>query len=185
MSGEDKVVVEQVEIPGMQINFTSPLGPQGKGITFSFAADALAPLGWLNERLDILAAAARRQDAFEQMRLDQNSLHANRKLLPRVQAKRAALVEEKNRAIATMNARTSVPIANRRNQVAHVQASPVDISDLARIDRNITDEDELIFKIEAAIEGCVERIPFWQAILRGEEPLDIDGPTIRPQMAAE
>lgn len=168
----DDVVIEPVPIPGMQISFQSPIGPAGKGISFVLSADALISAGVLNERLDIVAAAARRQDAFEQLRLDQQSLAANRKLLAKRQAQRNA-VRLSHEAKLELVPPGGKP--RRRPQDA-TQADPHGIAALAQ-------HDQAILEIEGQIAGCEERIPFWKAILRGEEPLDIE--SVTPAMAAE
>ena len=169
----------------MQITFQSPIGPHGKGISFILGVDVLSSRERLNEVMDNIAFVARRQDAFEQLRLDQNSLFANRKLIVQVKDKRAALVVDRDRMAAEMRAR-AVPIvvSNRRHRIeAAPQAAPHDISMLASLERDIKDKDEKIFEIEGLIVGCEERIPFWKAILRGEEPLDLD--EFATPMAAE
>jgi hypothetical protein len=173
MSGEDKTVVQPVEIPGMQIKFESPLGPHGKTLSVITVAGTDEDLGSLNQRLDIIAAAARRQDAFEQLRMDQNALIANRKLLPTVRAKRDKLLEDRKKLLATMESKLHF-VAPGQRRPQQTQASPQDISMLATFERDIDKEDKLVFEVEAAIIGCEERIPFWKKLLRGEEPLDLD-----------
>ncbi len=169
MSGEDKTVVQPVEIPGMQINFQSPVGPSGKLINFVTSADALISIEVLNERLDIVAAAARRQDAFEQLRLDQQALLANRKLLAKERAKISATRQTIEHKVANFP-------GSARRSVDATKAAPQEISMVSQIESRI-------FEIEAQIVGCEERIPFWKAILRGEEPLDLE--PINDRMAAE
>jgi hypothetical protein len=153
----------------MQISFQSPIGPAGKGISFVLSADALIPVETLNERLDIVAAAARRQDAFEQLRLDQQSLAANRKLLAKRQAQR-------NAVRIAHESKLSVVGGTRRREPDATKLDPHGIAALSQ-------HDQAILEIEGQIAGCEERIPFWKAILRGEEPLDLEDVT--PAMAAE
>ena len=166
----DKTMVEPVEIPGMQISFSSPIGPSGKGLNFVMSADALILEGALNERLDIIARAARRQDAFEQLRLDQQSLIANRKLLAQQRAKLSATHRTVESKVA--NFPTS------RRGVDATKAAPQELSAISQIENRI-------FEIEGQIAGCEERIPFWKAILRGEEPLDLEPEPANDRMAAE
>ena len=170
---EDKTVLAPIEIPGMKITFQSPIGPQGKMIGFDVAADALIPLGALNERLDVIAKAVRRQDAFEQLRLDQQSLRANRKLLEKARKARAE-------AQAALEARLEVVRAStpRRREVEAVQAAPANINAVAQ-------HDQRILEIEGQIAGCEERIPFWKAILLGREPLDLELDPANDREAAE
>jgi hypothetical protein len=159
MSGEDKTVVRPVEIPGMQISFSSPIGPSGKGINFVLSAGDDIEFADLNKKLDVIAAAARRQDAFEQLRLDQNALLSNRKLL----------AQQKAKLVATRNTIDS-KVANfpsRRRDADATRAAPQELSAVSQIEGRI-------FEIEAQIAGCEERIPFWKRLLRGEEPLDLD-----------
>jgi len=168
MSGEDKTIVQPVEIPGMQIAFSSPVGPSGKTMSFMMSAESEIELDALNKRLDVIAAAARRQDAFEQMRLDQQSLAANRKLLAREKAKLIATQRTIENKVANF--------PSGRRTVDATKAAPQDLSLAAQIEARI-------FEIEAQIAGCEERIPFWKAILRCQEPLDIEDDP--PAMAAE
>ncbi len=165
---DDKTILAPVEVPGMQINFQSPIGPSGKIIAFVLGVDALASKEYLDERLDVLAGAARRQDAFEQLRLDQNSLAANRKLLAKAKAAR-------NAAQHGLDAKLTLVGASRRREPDPTKVAPHDVNAVMQHDQRITE-------IEGQIAGCEERIPFWKAILRGEEPLDIDEPSA---MAAE
>jgi hypothetical protein len=165
---DDKTVLAPVEVPGMQINFQSPVGPSGKIIAFVCSAEADITSGDLNRRLDVIAAAARRQDAFEQLRLDENSLAANRKLLAKAKAARDATV-------MAHDAKLTIVGATRRNAPDPTKIDPHGVSALSQ-------HDQRILEIEGQIAGCEERIPFWRAILRGEEPLDLGEP---PRMAAE
>lgn len=160
MSDEEKIVVQPVEVPGMQITFQSPIGPTGKGMSFVLSADALIPAGALNERLDIIAAAARRQDAFEQLRLDQQSLAANRKLLAKAKAAMSA-------AQVQLDGKLSVVGGSRRREPDATKVAPHDVN-------AVSQHQQRVLEIEGQIAGCEERIPFWKAILRGEEPLDIE-----------
>jgi hypothetical protein len=183
MSGEDKTVVRPVEIPGMQISFSSPIGPSGKGMNFVLSAGDDIEFADLNKKLDVIAAAARRQDAFEQLRLDQNALVGNRRLLPTVTAKRDKLRDERSDLLRKMEAKLTVVMPGQRRPQQR-EALPQDISMLATFERDIEKEENRIFEIEAQIVGCEERIPFWKRLLRGEEPLDLDD--VEPsKMAAE
>ena len=167
----DKTVLAPVEIPGMQITFQSPVGPSGKGISFVLAADSLIETDDLNRRLDVIAAAARRQDAFEQLRLDQNSLAANRKLLAKARAARSAAQHMLDGKISALPPRRNAPDAAR--------VAPGEVNAVAQ-------HDQRILEIEGQIAGCEERIPFWKATLRGEEPLDLEpGPANDHAEAAE
>jgi hypothetical protein len=166
---DDRTILAPVEVPGMQINFQSPVGPSGKIIAFVCSAEADVSSDDLNRRLDVIAAAARRQDAFEQLRLDQNSLAANRKLLAKAKAAR-------NAAQHGLDAKLSVVGATRRRDPDPTKVAPHDVNAVMQHDQRITE-------IEGQIAGCEERIPFWKAILRGEEPLDIEPEA--PAMAAE
>jgi len=165
---DDKTILAPVEVPGMQINFQSPVGPSGKIIAFVLGVDALCSKEMLDDRLDVIAAAARRQDAFEQLRLDENALAANRKLLAKAKAARDATAR-------SHEGRLSAVGATRRNAPDPTKIDPHGVSALSQ-------HDQRILEIEGQIAGCEERIPFWRAILRGEEPLDLGEPA---RMAAE
>ncbi len=167
----DKTIVAPVEIPGMQITFQSPVGPSGKGISFVGAVPLDCTLNDLNERLDVIAAAARRQDAFEQLRLDQNSLAANRKLLAKARAARTAVQH-------TLDSKLSVVGGTRRNAPDATRVAPGEVNAVAQ-------HDQRILEIEGQIAGCEERIPFWKAILLGREPLDLELDPANDREAAE
>lgn len=160
--------MQPVEVPGMQITFQSPVGPSGKGISFVLAVESAIETDDLNRRLDVIAAATRRQDAFEQLRLDQQSLAANRKLLVKAKAALSAAEQQLQGKVTLMS-------ANRRRPVDATQAAPQQVS-------SVSQHQQRILEIEGQIAGCEERIPFWKAILRGEEPIDLDEFT---RMAAE
>jgi hypothetical protein len=166
----NKTIVAPVEIPGMQISFQSPVGPSGKGISFVGAVPIDCSLDDLNERLDVIAAAARRQDAFEQLRLDQNSLAANKKLLAKAKAARGA-------AQNVLEGKLTVVGDTRRRAPDATRVAPGELN-------AVMQHDQRIVEIEGQIVGCEERIPFWKAILRGEEPLDLGEPA-NDRMAAE
>ncbi len=172
MSSGETTILAPVEVPGMQITFQSPVGPIGKGISFVMSAASDITSDDLNRRLDVIAAAARRQDAYEQLRLDQQSLAANRKLLAKKRVQRDA-AENAHKARLSV-----VPPGGRPRRVAldATQVDPHGVSTVAQY-------NQAILEIEGQITGCEERIPFWKAILRGEEPLDLDPPA--PAMAAE
>jgi len=146
---EDKTIVVPIEIPGMQITFRSQIGPFSKEMSFALGVDALISVGALNERLDIIAAAGRRQDAFEQLERDRQSLAANKKLLPEAQAKRAELEKDRAKAVEAMAARQQAVAPNRRVKPDTPQAAPFDISLLASLDRDIKEQDKKVFEIEA------------------------------------
>jgi hypothetical protein len=169
---DDKTVLARVEVPGMQVTFQSPVGPSGKGMTFILGVVADLDLEDLNKRLDIIAAAARRQDAFEQLRLDQNHLLANRKLLAKT---RAARVAAQQRLDGRMDEVGVTKHGGKKRDPNVVAMNDVNA---------VAQHDQRILEIEGQIAGCEERIPFWKAILRGEEPLDLNEPA-NDRMAAE
>jgi hypothetical protein len=165
---DDKTILAPIEVPGMQINFQSPIGPSGKVIAFVMGVDALIPLGRLNEQLDTIARAVRRQDAGEQLLLDRNHLAANRKLLAKAKAARdaTAMAHESKLTLAG---------SERRRAPDPTKIDPHGVSALSQ-------RDQEILNIEGQIAGCEERIPFWEGILRGDDPLDLPE---TPAMAAE
>lgn len=165
---DDKIVVEPVEIPGMQITFQSPIGPNGKGMSFVLSADALISREVLDERLDIIAGAARRQDAYEQLLLDRTHLAANLKLLAKAKAALSA-------AKATIESKVTAINKDKRVQVAATAAAPHALNAASQ-------HEQRIIEIEGQIAGCEERIPRWEAILRGADP---DLPVPGHAMAAE
>lgn len=165
---DDKTILAPIEVPGMQINFQSPVGPSGKVIAFVLGVDALTPLGALNDRLDIIARAVRRQDAGEQLLLDRNHLAANRKLLAKAKAARDATARAHEGKLTLVG-------ASRRREPDPTRIDPHGVSALSQ-------HDQRIVEIEGQIAGCEERIPFWEGILRGGDPLDLPE---TPAMAAE
>ena len=153
MSDKEKNIVERVEVPGMQITFGGPLSPDNKGLTFVIAADALIPELALNERLDIVGRAFRRQAAFEELPIVKQSLHANRELLKKAKME---LASHK----ARMDAREAQLMVNRRQKV---DPNPQDVNALSQ-------HDQRILQIEGQIEGAKARIPYLEAIIAGDEP---------------
>lgn len=169
----DKVMIQPIEVPGMKITFQSPIGPQGKMIAFDIAADATIGLEDLNDLLDTVTKVIRRQDAFEQLRLDQQSLRANYKLLEKARKARAE-------ASAALDAKLSIVAANspRRRPPDATQAAPGNVNAVAQ-------HDQRILEIEGHIAGCLERIPLWKRTLAGDEPVDLDDLDQPAALAAE
>ena len=139
---DDKTVITPVEIPGMQITFQGPIGPDGKGMTFVLSADALISLPVLNERLDVVAASLRRQDAFEQLEKDRQSLAGNTKLL----AKQRALRSLTQRSLeAKVEAAPATRHGGRKPDAT--QVAPSEVSTLSQYDQRI-------MEIEGQIVEC-------------------------------
>ena len=168
MSDEDHVVSQRVEIPGMQITFGGPLSPDNKGLTFVLAADALIPELELNDRLDVVGRAFRRQAAIEELPIIKQSLYANRKLLATARAEKAAHE-------ARMGGRVEQLGARRRGAV---QATPQDVNALSQ-------HDQRILQIQGQIEGAEARIPYLQALVDGEKPPELFPSANDTAMAAE
>lgn len=160
---DDKVVSRSIEIPGMQITFGGPISPDNKGLTFVIAADALIPQLALRERLDVVGQEFRRQAAIEELPIVKQSLEANTKLLETAKRDRA-------KHQAQMNGRIEQLSAKRRSEA---QATPQDVNALSQ-------HDQRILQIEGQIEGAKQRIPYLEALIRGEEILEEP-----PRMAAE
>lgn len=166
---DDKTIVAPVEIPGMQITFQSPVGPNGKGMSFVLAADALSSREWLNERADTIAGVARRQDAYEQLLLDRQHLAANQKLLAKARAALSA-------ADQVLQGKLTVVGDTRRKTPDATKIAPHDVN-------AVSQHQQRIIEIEGQIAGCEERIPRWEAILRGDDAVGLDD--VKPAMAAE
>lgn len=161
----DKVEVRATEIPGMQITFQGPLGPDGLGIAFQVAVDSTIDRRDLDELLDRVGGARRRQAAMEELPIVRQSLAANLKLLET--AKR-----EKEVHIARMQGRVTQLGARRRGEVAN---SPQDVNALSQ-------HDQRILQIEGQIAGAQERIPYLEALIDRREPDPVEAPA---RMAAE
>jgi len=155
---EDATIVESVKIPGMQIASKIPLSPDGKELNFVTFVDALIPLEALNERLDVIAKAGRRQAAIEELPIVKQSLAANLKLL-------AKEIEARAHAAAALDIKLRVVGGNRRNPDA-TRHAPQDVNALAQHDNRIT-------QIRGQIEGTRQRIPYLESIIAGEEPPEI------------
>lgn len=168
--GSDKTVLAPVEVPGMQITFQSPIGPTGKGVNFIFGIDVLTPEERGNELLDKVARWARRQDAFEQLLLDQHSLAANRKLLAKTRAARTAAQSGLDAKVVAIKGG-----GGRPREVDPTRVAPQDVN-------AVMQHDQRIVEIEGQIAGCEERIPRWRAIIAGQDDIDLDQPAA---MAAE
>jgi hypothetical protein len=104
------------------------------------------------------------------LRYDQQAVLSKRKEI----AKNKAKIVATNHTIQSKIA--NFPGSGRRG-VDATKAAPQEISTIAQT-------EGLIAEAEAIILLCEERIPFWKAVLRGEEPLNLDddGPS---KMAAE
>ncbi len=149
----DKAIeVRATEVPGMQIEFQGPIGPDGLGVGFRIAADATISLDELNERLDTVAGALRRQRAMEQLPLEKQRLSANLKLLRTAEIDRA-------RHKAQMSGRT---IQRRGGSVE----MPQDVNSLAQFDQRI-------MEINGQIEGARAAIPYLEAVIAGREPPEL------------
>ncbi len=146
----ERVGVREIEIPGMQIKFTGPIAPDGKGMEWTVAVDRTESTEDLNEMLDRITAAHRRQAAIEELPIVKESLYKNRRLLTEAQRERA-------RAEAQAAAR--IP-PNRRNPQP---ASPQDESRVLQYDQRILQIQEQILLADA-------RIPYLEAIVAGKEP---------------
>jgi len=149
---EDRTVVEQVPVPGMQITFQAPLSPDGKGINFVLALPAEITEGDLDLRLDLIGKATRRQQAIEELPIVKQSLYSNLKLLQTARKEHAA-------AQARHEAKAAARNKNLRNQVELP-------SDLAQ-------HDARILQIEGQIAGARTRIPYLEAIIAGREPPEL------------
>ncbi len=152
MSNESNVV-ERVAIPGMQITFQSPLSPDGKGLNFVIACESTIASGDLDQRLDLIAAAVRRQQAVEELPIVKQSLSANLKLLKTAKKEQATAVARHEAKAATRN-------KGLRNQVE------LPASDLVQ-------HDNRILQIEGQIAGAQTRIPYLEALIEGREPPEL------------
>ncbi len=149
----DKAIeVRATEVPGMQIEFQGPIGPDGLGVGFRIAADATISLDELNERLDTVAGALRRQRAMEQLPLEKQRLSANLKLLKTAEIDRA-------RHKAQMSGR----VIQRRGGAVEM---PQDVNALAQFDQRI-------MEINGQIEGARAAIPYLEAVIAGREPPEL------------
>jgi hypothetical protein len=149
----DKAIeVRATEVPGMQIEFQGPIGPDGLGVGFRIAVDATIGLEDLNIQLDIVAKATRRQRAMEQLPLEKQRLSANLKLLKTAEIDRA-------RHKAQMSGR----VIQRRGGSVEM---PQDVNALAQFDQRI-------MEINGQIEGARAAIPYLEAVIAGEEPPEL------------
>jgi hypothetical protein len=149
----DKAIeVRATEVPGMQIEFQGPIGPDGLGVGFRIAVDATISLEDLNIQLDIVAKATRRQRAMEQLPLEKQRLSANLKLLKTAEIDRA-------RHKAQMSGR----VIQRRGGSVEM---PQDVNALAQFDQRI-------MEINGQIEGARAAIPYLESVIAGEEPPEL------------
>jgi hypothetical protein len=149
----DKAIeVRATEVPGMQIEFQGPIGPDGLGVGFRIAVDATISLEDLNIQLDIVAKATRRQRAMEQLPLEKQRLSANLKLLKTAEQDRA-------RHKAQMSGR----VIQRRGGAVEM---PQDVNALAQFDQRV-------MEINGQIEGARAAIPYLAAVIAGEEPPEL------------
>ena len=165
---KDKVVeVRATEVPGMRIKFSAPISPDGTGIEFDTAVDATISGPDLDELLDRIGKARRRQAAIEELPMEQQALQRNIGLLAVARAEKAAHVQRTEGKIEIIGAR-------RRNPV---QPSLQDQNAL-------TQHDSRIMQIEEQIARSKARIPYLEALIAGREPPD-QFPAANDKMAAE
>jgi hypothetical protein len=152
----DKAVeVRAIAIPGMKIKYSAPLSTDGDGIEFEMAVDSTIHRDDLDELLDKVAGAHRRQAATRELPLLRQLLHKDRKLLPI--ARRKAADHD-----AAMTARAVALGANRRREV---QPNLQDVNGLQQLNKDV-------LAIEEAIKLAEVRIPYLEAIIAGKEPPD-------------
>ena len=168
MSAQEKVVeVRATEVPGMRVTFQGPLSPDGLGIAFEAAVDSTTSRADLDELLDRIGGARRRQAAIEELPIVQQSLHANRELLKTARREKAAHEARMGGRIATLSGkRRSEVMPNMQDQNALAQ------------------HDNRILQIEEQIERAKARIPYLEALRDGKEPPD-PWPVVNDRMAAE
>jgi len=152
MSADKAIEVRATEVPGMQIEFQGPIGPDGLGVGFRIAADATISLEDLNIQLDVVAKATRRQRAMEQLPLEKQRLSANLKLLKTAEIDRA-------RHKAQMSGR----VIQRRGGAVEM---PQDVNALAQFDQRV-------MEINGQIEGARAAIPYLEAVIAGKEPPEL------------
>ena len=166
----DKAIeVRATEVPGMKIVFQGPLGPDGLGVSFEIAEARDISREDLDELLDRVSGARRRQQAMEQLPLEKQRLSANLKLLKTAEVDRA-------RHKAQMQGRMDRIGARRRGEI---EPAPQDVNALSQ-------HDGRILEINGQIEGARAAIPYLEAIIAGREPPELYPETANDtQMAAE
>ena len=153
----DKAIeVRATEVPGMQIEFQGPIGPDGLGVGFRIAVDQTISSADLDELLDRVGGARRRQKAIEELPIEKMSLVANLQLLKTAELDRA-------RHKAQMTGRAERLGTRRRGEV---EPSPQDVNALSG-------HDQRIMQIQGQIEGARARIPYLEAIIEGREPPEL------------
>lgn len=153
MADDKMMSVRAIEVPGMTIEFQGPIGADGLGVGFRVAVDSTIGREDLDELLDRVGSARRRQAAIEELPLLQQSLNASLKLLDTAKRERA-------KHEAQMNGRVAQLAARRR---ADVQVTPQDVNALSQ-------HDQRILQIEGQIAGARERIPYLEDLI-GIEPV--------------
>ena len=157
MSGEEKVVqVRATEIPGMRIIYQTPLADDGKGISYEAAVDTTISQDDLDELLDRVSEASRRQMAFDQIRISKESLHAAKKKL-------ANALTERAHAIAMLNRHVERMSVNRRG--------PVDPT--TQDANSVKQWDETVAAARNDIVLAEWRIPYWEAIRDRKTPPEL------------
>jgi hypothetical protein len=153
----DKTIsVDATLIPGMKITVQGPISPDGQTLAFELPVDALLSRPMLDERLDVLTGALRRQRAIEELPLTKASLVTNLGLYA-AQRKARATHE------AAMNARIAARSANRR---VEAEAAAGDVNALSQFDARLA-------QIDGQIKLARARIPYLEAIIAGDEPPEL------------
>ena len=164
----EKVEVRATEIPGMKITFQGPLSPDGLGVAFEVAVDSTIHQADLDDLLDRIAGARRRQAAIEELPIVRQNLHAKRELLKTARHDKA--VHE-----AAMTARHEQLAPRRRNEVMP------NIQDQNALSQHV----KTVIQIEEQIELMKARIPYLEALRDGKEPPDPLPAANDARMAAE
>ncbi len=163
-------VERTVEIPGMRVTIQGPISPDGQTLAFELPVDEAMAINQaaLDERLDVLTSATRRQRAIEELPLTLASLATNRQLYREEEKRRAA-------HIAGMNARVA-----QRSQGRRVEAlpNPADANSLAQFDQRLA-------QIDGQIKLAQNRIPYLRALIAREEPPELYPEEDAATLAAE
>ena len=168
----DKAIeVRATEIPGMRISYQGPVDADGRGLSFEIIADQTIAREDLDEVLDRVAEASRRQMAFDQLRISKEKLRASKLQLDMA-------LKERARAYAILEGHVQKLSQVRRGQV---QATAQDA-------KSVQQWDETIITARNEITLAEWRIPYWEAIRDRREPPElpeIQGAANDTQMAAE
>lgn len=148
--------VRATEIPAMKVTYQAPIAPDGQGIAFELAIDSTVDRQELDQRLDLVIGAARRQAAVEELPRIKALIVTKQEALRKDIEGRAAALARQHQNVVTMT-------GQRRREAP---ARSDDVNAVAQFDARISETRQ-------TIKTAFLRLPYLEAIIAGLEPPDM------------